>query len=476
MAASVPFRELKPIESNDWLLHMHYIRGEYDRCERLISRSDQNTVSDYSHYVKALIRLRVGSDVKNALQCLHQMDSTGDPVYIKAVIKCLVLMGRHSEVIDMMRDKALIACPNDWQVWHLIGLSFFHSGNMTLAKDAFQRSIQSSSQPDPYLMLCRCHLVEKDCKSAIFILRKACETCPDEMELSIKLSNLLHSSGMTTKSGEKMIQLQHVSTQILGNVALSLSVGSMLQEWRNDVDGALYRYKLGDTFESSGIWNNVAMCFASRNKIIGAISCLRRAHYLNPFDWRISFNLGILYAKMRLFASAFVFLKSAAAMSDGAPHVISFLAFCLESLGDDVNARHAHIAATKSAIDVMFPAPILNYAVFLCRIGRDQHRDEITDLMMEFEKLWVKRKQSDGDYDIQTMRLATKIATLMQIVTHMAWIRVESQPQQVLQQQPSPSPLQEPDASQSPAPNVSDVAKTDSQSIETPTPDSDLSE
>ena len=34
------------------------------------------------------------------------------------------------------------------------------------------------------------------------------------------------------------------------------------------------------------------MCFFGKKKFVAAISCLKRANYLAPFDWKILYNLG----------------------------------------------------------------------------------------------------------------------------------------------------------------------------------------
>ena len=36
------------------------------------------------------------------------------------------------------------------------------------------------------------------------------------------------------------------------------------------------------------------MCFFGKKKYVASISCLKRANYLAPFDWKILYNLGKL--------------------------------------------------------------------------------------------------------------------------------------------------------------------------------------
>ena len=52
------------------------------------------------------------------------------------------------------------------------------------------------------------------------------------------------------------------------------------------------------------------MEIVSKNKIVAAVACLRRASYLAPFEWMIAFNLGVAYLTMGQFASAFHFFSS----------------------------------------------------------------------------------------------------------------------------------------------------------------------
>lgn len=45
--------------------------------------------------------------------------------------------------------------------------------------------------------------------------------------------------------------------------------------------------------------------------LLQAISCLKRANYLAPFDWKILYNLGLVHLTMQQYASAFHFLSAA---------------------------------------------------------------------------------------------------------------------------------------------------------------------
>lgn len=49
----------------------------------------------------------------------------------------------------------------------------------------------------------------------------------------------------------------------------------------------------------------------SAPSLLQAISCLKRANYLAPLDWKILYNLGLVHLTMQQYASAFHFLSAA---------------------------------------------------------------------------------------------------------------------------------------------------------------------
>lgn len=275
--------ELKSKENFNWLLHLHYVRGEYDLFEKQLDLIKAN--SSYSWYLRGLIVLRRTGNVKEGLKYFtHITQSTNGPIYhdvshIKAIARCLLLLGQHNQVCELVRDTGLRLYPNDWQLCHMLGECYLHLGNISSAKDAFQRAIQNSNQltnnhVSPFLLLAQCFTIEGDQKAAISVLRKASEIMPDNHSIAIRLGQILLNSEFRLKGIEKYLQLAQMTTSVHGNLELSLAVGSILQEYRGDIDGALNRYRMCETFESPSIWNNVGLCFAARKKICGRYKLL----------------------------------------------------------------------------------------------------------------------------------------------------------------------------------------------------------
>lgn len=140
-----------------------------------------------------------------------------------------------------------------------------------------------------------------------------------------------------------------MSGSLLSHPQATLAAGSMMQA-HGDFDVALSKYKVvaSSIPESPPLWNNIGMCFFGKKKYVAvniqfpfflpsasnfmqvqdschvkavlsylslfffkAVSCLKRANYLAPFDWKILYNLGLVHLTMQQYASAFHFLSAA---------------------------------------------------------------------------------------------------------------------------------------------------------------------
>ena len=80
-----------------------------------------------------------------------------------------------------------------------------------------------------------------------------------------------------------------------------------------DADVALSKYRIvyGRKPECAQVWNNIGMCFFSKKKFVAAVSCLKRANYLAPFELNVLYNLALVHLYLQQSASAAVFLQSA---------------------------------------------------------------------------------------------------------------------------------------------------------------------
>ena len=57
-----------------------------------------------------------------------------------------------------------------------------------------------------------------------------------------------------------------------------------------------------------------------------AISCLKRATYLAPFEWKILYNLGLVHLALSQYASAYHFLRAAVGLNAKSGQLFMLLA------------------------------------------------------------------------------------------------------------------------------------------------------
>merc|ERR1712112_266337 len=88
--------------------------------------------------------------------------------------------------------------------------------------------------------------------------------------------------------GKAFDYLGNALTQDPKNSKTILAAGSIIQD-HSDMDVALMKYRVAAvcTPNSAQLWNNVGMCFFGKQKFVASIACLKRALYLDPFEWII---------------------------------------------------------------------------------------------------------------------------------------------------------------------------------------------
>jgi Bardet-Biedl syndrome 4 protein len=101
-------------------------------------------------------------------------------------------------------------------------------------------------------------------------------------------------------------------------------------------DEALMKYRVASSLNqnSSKLWNNIGMCFFGRQKYIAAIACLKKAFYLDPFDWTIAYNLGLIHLHTEQFMTSCMYFNSSKSLNNNFAFTYANLAVALGNLGD----------------------------------------------------------------------------------------------------------------------------------------------
>uniref|UniRef100_A0A673CXM3 Bardet-Biedl syndrome 4 n=1 Tax=Sphaeramia orbicularis TaxID=375764 RepID=A0A673CXM3_9TELE len=114
-----------------------------------------------------------------------------------------------------------------------------------------------------------------------------------------------------------------------------------------DTDKAIEVYKRAVEFspENTELLTTLGLLFLQVGGtflLITAISCLKRAHYLSPFDWKVLYNLGLVHLTMQQYASAFHFLSAAINLNPRMGELYMLLAVALTNLEDVENATRSY--------------------------------------------------------------------------------------------------------------------------------------
>ena len=118
---------------------------------------------------------------------------------------------------------------------------------------------------------------------------------------------------------------------------------------------------------------------AGRAQYIAAVACLKKALYLDPFAWIISYNLGLVHLHKSQFASAFHFFSSSINLKPDFSSAYMYLAITLANLDDFDNSCAAYEKALSlDGADVVCR---LNYAVTLLNSDElERSREQIEEL------------------------------------------------------------------------------------------------
>ncbi|KAM9124699.1 BBSome complex member BBS4 isoform 2-T3 [Pangshura tecta] len=411
--------ELPILERRNWLIHLHYIRKDYDACKIAIKEQLHETqgMCEYAIYVQALI-LRLEGKIQESLG-LFQTCSILNPQSadnLKQVARSLFLLGKHKAAIEVYNEAAKLN-QKDWEICHNLGVCYMYLKHFNKAKDQLNNALQLNRHDLTYMMLGKIHLLQGETDKAIEVYKKAVEFSPENTELLTTLGLLYLQLGVYQKAFE---HLGNALTYDPTNYKAILAAGSMMQT-HGDFDVALTKYRvIAYTMpESPPLWNNIGMCFFGKKKYVAAISCLKRANYLAPFDWKILYNLGLVHLTMQQYASAFHFLSAAVNFQPRMGELYMLLAVALTNLEDVENAKRSYEQAV--ALDQCNPLVNLNYAVLLYN-----QRDKKGALCQYHEmekKVNALKENSTLDFDPEMVDVAQKVGAALQAGESLVWTK-----------------------------------------------------
>uniref|UniRef100_A0A7S0X8Q1 Bardet-Biedl syndrome 4 protein n=2 Tax=Mantoniella antarctica TaxID=81844 RepID=A0A7S0X8Q1_9CHLO len=408
--ASSSASSLKAIarERRNYQIHLLYVRQDFKDCLVLIETvlAEFNGMCEYPIYVKALIKRQQGQ-IQESLQ-LFQAATALNPhnvANLKQVGRSLYLLGKHKAAIDVY-DEAQRIGVEDWEIWHNKGLCYMYLKDYDQSVDCFRQANEVQRHDTTFTQMGKVFTLQENYKQAIEVYLEALEFSPENPEVLTTIGLLYLRLGENYRAFDF---LGNSLTHDPKNPKTILAAGSIIQD-HSDMDVALIKYRIAavQTPNSAQLWNNIGMCFFGKQRYIASIACLKRALYLDPFEWIISYNLGLVHLNTGQCASAFHFFSSSINLKSDFPSSYMYLAITLAKLDDLDNACAAYEKAIGMESDHLFH---LNYAVTLLNSG-DETR--AAQQLEEFEKLFGalddETKGSDPDILLQRNLLTRALA------------------------------------------------------------------
>mmetsp|Transcript_2780 Transcript_2780/g.7462 ORF Transcript_2780/g.7462 Transcript_2780/m.7462 type:complete len:425 (-) Transcript_2780:255-1529(-) len=401
--AAPPDKQQKTREKKNWLINLLYVRQEFKDCMEIIEEQlrESNGMCEYAIYVKALIKRQEGQ-VQESLQ-LFQAATCINPhnVYnLKQVGRSLYLLGKHRAAIEVY-DEAQKVAPDDWEIWHNKGLCHMYLRQYENSIECFTKANAIQRHDVTFMQLGKVYALQEDYKSAIDVYTEALEFSPEHAELLTTLGILYLRMGENFKAFD---YLGNALTHDPKNAKTILAAGSIIQD-HSDMDVALIKYRVAavHTPNSAQLWNNIGMCFFGKTKYVAAIACLKRALYLDPFEWIISYNLGLVHLNTGQYASAFHFFSASINLKPDFPSSYMYLAITLSRLDDFANACSAYEKAIDMESDHMFH---LNFSITLFNHGdAAEAKRQFTLFNDLYSQLDEEQRNSDPEVNEQRQLL-----------------------------------------------------------------------
>jgi len=381
-------------ERKNYIIYMYYARKKYSEALSVIEEVLEQCQgsAEYPLFVKALIHRHRGK-IQESLQ-LFQKATVLNPHNInnlKQVGRSLFLLGKHRAALDVY-DAAQRMGFDDWEIWHNKALCCVYLKKFNEAIQFFKRANSIQRHDQTFQQLGQIYTMQENYKAAVEVYLEALEYTINVLfdtghRFSPENPELLTTTGLLyLRLGENYRAFDFLGNSLTHdpkNAKTILAAGSIIQD-HNDMDAALIKYRIAavHTPNSAQLWNNIGMCFFGKQRYIAAIACLKKALYLDPFEWHISYNLGLVHMNSGQYASAFHYFSASINLKAETASTYMYLGIVLSRLDEYDNACSAYEKAIELESDHLFH---LNFAIML------YNHDDVeraTQHLQSFEELF----------------------------------------------------------------------------------------
>lgn len=382
----------KQRDRRNWYLYQLFVRQEYVACLSVIETQlrESGGACEYALYLKGLLKRQEGK-LTESLMLLHAAVLV-NPINVisrKQLGRAQMLMGQYKDAIEAFEEvnvRHLVACEaEDWECFHCLGLCYAKIREYEKAIEALSHAIEIQHHDDTHIKLAEIYLELNDPDSAIETYKAALALSPENPRLLSFIGQQYLRKGQTSEAFDYLGRCLAFDP---GNVYGITGAASIIQE-AGDYDVALSKYRVAVSKEpnSPQIWNNIGACFYGKKKFYAALACLRKAHYLRPFEWVVLYNTGLVHLSMGRYVSAFHCLSTAISLNAKNGNIFMYLGVCLSLMNDIQNACAAYEKALAFSDGSTSPICRLNYAVTLFNSNM---RDEASEQLNLFQVTWLE--------------------------------------------------------------------------------------
>ncbi|THD20417.1 Bardet-Biedl syndrome 4 protein [Fasciola hepatica] len=379
--------DIAPLESLNWLIHHSFTHAQFIQCKELISGALRlsGMPLEYPLYCSGMIYMRESNalDALTQFQACAQLNPTSAN-YKKQCARCLLILGRHDEALRYYADTAKIT-PNDWEVYADQGLCHQFKGDNIMAEEYFLEACKHTKEGLPFEALAKLRTARGDIDGAIEVLKDTLSYRNDQPDLLTQFGMLYLKRDAESQAFE---QIGTALSYRPNHFEATLIAASVMQAHGDyDVAASKYRAVLRDAPEDAVLWNNIGAAYFGKKKLLSSLVCLRRAAYLNPLNWVITANRGVVAlhigqyasavqmfrASIQLFRQSDEITKRKAKQSRGSYSegmLQGLLALAYIGLDDHERARAANLLACKK--DRVNPVLPLNFSAALYPVNPEE--------------------------------------------------------------------------------------------------------
>ncbi|TMS36549.1 hypothetical protein L596_003689 [Steinernema carpocapsae] len=382
--------EIVPFDAKNTHLHLAYIRRDFETCLSMINEMPENTRDEceFAAHLRGMISKELG-DLPGALLWFEKAASLNRTLakHVLAIGRVYFLSGHHKTAEEQF-TKAIDMNPKNWRAYYWKAMAVYHIDsdsvrNIEKALEVLNSCPDMLKYSDLTTFAAKLSNQAGKIYPAIDYYKAVIAVEPENLDVHANLG-LLYLR--TDSEQQSFAMFGRALTYDNSHVPSILGAGYIIQK-HGDFDVALSKYRVAAEAcdYNAALWNNIGMCFYGKKKLVASISCLKRANYLNPLEWKILHNLGLAHNAMLQYASAYHFLSAAISINPRASVTYMALAIVLTKLNDFENARKAYLKAIH--VDKNNNAQIrLNLAMLEYK---QQSYDAARHWMTEYETLEV---------------------------------------------------------------------------------------